>query len=296
MKISRLMVNFTLTQCINFILNKNTSPTDFIIVTSNSVDILPNRPVARFEKAKDFTIPFGLKPDVLIFDNATVKEIQNVFYKLVTRQAYNSTAKYIFIVDIFHSTLIDFVTSNYLVNNIIIHMSTRKIITISPYKEYKVEHSYSKLVKGLEKCDNQSSLHQNFFPSKSYRNWRNRMVTLIYRHTLLHSKCVKCKSPGISFEIMTLVLEHLNIPYTFSRATPNNINELLDRHDFFIGSLILLAPDLFESTTPFDEEAVYFFVARPPQIERWRYILLVFSPSAWMYFVLSLLATVAVFV
>ncbi|KAK9886804.1 hypothetical protein WA026_018457 [Henosepilachna vigintioctopunctata] len=296
MKISRLMVNFTLTQCINFILNKNTSPTDFIIVTSNSVDILPNRPVARFEKGKAFTIPFGLKPDVLIFDNATVKEIQNVYYSLVNHRAHSATAKYIFIVDIFYSTLINFVTSNYLVNTIFIIMKTREIIALAPYEKYEFVHSYRKLLMKLGTCDNQSSFEHNFFPSKNYRNWTKRTITLLYSQTQLHSRCVKCKKPGISFEIMTLILKHLNILYRFLRLTSKNTNELMDRYDFKLGANVLTVQDLFEYTIPFDEEALYFYVARPLQIDRWRYILLVFSPSAWMYFVLSLLTAVAVFI
>ncbi|KAK9886791.1 hypothetical protein WA026_018443 [Henosepilachna vigintioctopunctata] len=296
MKISRLMVNFTLTQCINFILNKNTSPTDFIIVTSNSVDILPNRPVARFEEGKAFAIPFGLKPDVMIFDNATTHEIERVYYTLIRQKTYNATAKYIFIVDILHPTLVDFVALKYLMNTIFIHMETGKIITIATYEKYKVEHSYSKLLLELGSCDDQYSLQQNFFPSKNNRNWVKRSITLVYVHTLLHSKCDKCKKPGISIEIMTSVLKNLNIPYTFLRTNTKTVNELMDSYNFNVGPLNLIPPDLFESTTPFDEETLYFYVARPEQIDRWRYILLVFSPSAWMYFVLSLLTAVAVFI
>ncbi|KAK9886792.1 hypothetical protein WA026_018444 [Henosepilachna vigintioctopunctata] len=298
MKVSHLMVNFTVTQCINFILNKNTSPTDFIVVTSNSVEILPNRPVARFEKGKRFIIPLGLKPDVLIFDNVTYTELLTVYYTLVQQQAYNTTAKYIFIVDIPYTAFeyfVYFVGLNYFVNTIFINMRTRKIIAMAPYEDFKYEHLYSKLLIELGSCDDQSSLGQNFFPSKNYRNWRKRTITLTYIPQEVYTVCGECKNPGISIEIITLILKYLNIPYTFLVATYENMAKIVVNQDFVAGGLILQPSGEFEYTKPYAEDAVYFYLARSPQIDRWRYILLVFSPSAWMYFVLSLLATVAVF-
>ncbi|KAK9886846.1 hypothetical protein WA026_018496 [Henosepilachna vigintioctopunctata] len=302
MKISHLMVNFTVTQCVNFILNKNTSPTDFIIVTSNSIDILPNWPVARLEKRKPFSIPLGLKPDILIFDNATMHEIKNVFNTLITWQGYNASAKYIFIVDVLYGTLIDFVASKYLVNTIFITIITRKIFTIAPYEEYDVEEvqynnskHYSKLLIRLGSCDDQTSLQQHFFPSKKNRNWMNQTITLVYVSRDLYSLCDECKNPGISIEIITSILKHLNIPYILLRGFFFNFEKLIERFDFIATALILSPTKMFEYTTPYTDDVVYFYLARPAQIDRWRYILLVFSPSAWMYFSLSLLAAVSVF-
>ncbi|KAK9886863.1 hypothetical protein WA026_018512 [Henosepilachna vigintioctopunctata] len=82
---------------------------------------------------------------------------------------------------------------------------------------------------------------------------------------------------------MTIVFKHLNIPYTFLRHyTSNNIIDLLDRYDIRDDAMVLTAQNIFDCTITFDEEVLYFYVTRPPQIDRWRYILLVFSPSTWI--------------
>ncbi|KAK9886862.1 hypothetical protein WA026_018511 [Henosepilachna vigintioctopunctata] len=218
------------------------------------VDIFPNRPVARFEKGKAYTIPLDLKPDVLIFDNATLHEIDKAYYTLIKQQAYNATAKYIFIVDLLYSKLIDFVASNYLVNTIFIGMRTRKIITIAPYEQYKVEHKRvnSTLLVESGFCDDQYSLHRNFFPFKNYRNWRKRTITIVYLPTEAYSRCGKCKKPGISIEFITLILKHLNIPHEFLRRSFKTIEDIMKRHDFSFGALVLKPPVIFDMNLIFD--------------------------------------------
>ncbi|KAK9886861.1 hypothetical protein WA026_018510 [Henosepilachna vigintioctopunctata] len=177
-------------------------------------------------------------------------------------------------------------------------MRTRKIITIAPYEQYKVEHKRVNSTLLIESgfCDDQYSLHRNFFPFKNYRNWRKRTITIVYSPTEAYSRCGKCKKPGISIEFITLILKHLNIPHKFLRGSLKSIEDIMKRHDFLFGALVLKPPVIFDMTIPFAEDVLYFYVARSEQIDRWRYILLVFSPTAWMYFVLSFLATVAVLI
>ncbi|KAK9886790.1 hypothetical protein WA026_018442 [Henosepilachna vigintioctopunctata] len=287
MKISSLLFNVTLTRCINFIVNKYTSPSDFIILTSDRTDV--DAPVARidFRKRKITDIESKSKPTFFIVENMNDSDIFS-YWATVTRfprMFFHPRARYLFIEEDFSPFYLRLPSRFNVFNSIFLNAKTGNIYTSFPFMNTNRKLRRNNAVHRIGKCDETSLLHDNLYPSKLPKDWQNQAMRIIYMSSDIYTSCVNCTRPGIEIEIITLILNHLKIFYHFYESKYNYENELLIQHsgyDFFIGTALSENTNLLEYTRSYVDDYMSWFVPMPKKLERWRYILLVFSPTTWI--------------
>ncbi|KAK9886793.1 hypothetical protein WA026_018445 [Henosepilachna vigintioctopunctata] len=301
MKISSLLFNLTLTRCINFIVNKYTSPSDFIILTSDRTDV--DVPVARidFRKGKIIDIESKSKPTFFIVENMKDSDIFS-YWATVTRfprMFFHPRARYLFIEEDFSPFYLRLFSRFNVYNSIFLNSKTGNIYTSFPFMNTNRKLRRNNAVHRIGKCDETSLLHDNLYPSKLPKDWQNQAMRIIFMRSEIYTKCVNCPRPGIEIEIITLILNQLKIFYHFYESQMNNENILLIEHrgyDFFIGTALSENTNLLEYTRSYVDDYMSWFVPMPKKLERWRYILLVFTPTTWILGFLSFVAIVSAFI
>ncbi|KAK9878589.1 hypothetical protein WA026_022659 [Henosepilachna vigintioctopunctata] len=281
MKISphRFNVSLMLTQCINSILHWNTSPTDRISASSDSVNF--NTTVLRLGYRNGDLLRGVLRNDFYVLDNfAKFLSYQGRLVELEMKYKYkfSSLSRILLIENNFPSKFA--IKISKIFQNAIYLNSTTGII-------FRYSSKNESLVK-ITSCENYLLQHSDLFSTNILKFG---MISVGYIHNHIYA-CANCTRPGIDIEILKLLLDHLDMTYKFEEMSPF----LKDKRtfDIFVGGATYFHNEFV--TQSYVEDFMKFFVPMPQKLDRWRYILLVFDTASWIGFLMTFMASVFIFI
>ncbi|KAK9890793.1 hypothetical protein WA026_012137 [Henosepilachna vigintioctopunctata] len=238
-------------------------------------------------------VPFW-PPNFYIFNSLTDAEIVFVISSIRTNVWFTPSAKFIFVGSGFTNSILKYLAKENLLRVMFFDTTSRSLYTVNPYRKgsYKaIDTTLDSIgVCGTDKINiNESSLFQPTIPT----NWKGSKLRVLHQQTMVFSDCFICESKfkGIESEIFYTIIEYLGI-----RPSPNtydNYNSFIMEHPKYrvgviFGALAMeLGLNSFDTTIPYLEEYIAFFV--PPQrfMARWKYILTVFSIEIWLAWLIS---------
>ncbi|KAL3285891.1 hypothetical protein HHI36_000411 [Cryptolaemus montrouzieri] len=192
------------------------------------------------------------------------------------------------------SNILEIMASYYIVNVIFLHNDSGILETFFPFEQENLHHLNTEL-RVVGKCSEFSRLDNNdLFPNKLPHKWKNSTITF----------CQSIKRPlgffndekkGITTEIHRLILESMGatsnrtiVEFDYSIKRLETIKTILRSRicDFYISGF---ADDFFDLTIPYNIGGMYWFVPSPAIIENYNFIFGIFSASAWMLWLASIL-------
>ncbi|KAK9871184.1 hypothetical protein WA026_011465 [Henosepilachna vigintioctopunctata] len=288
-------VSFALTSCINLLVTKIVSPTDLVVLVSDNIEV--NATVMRIGyKYETFThfpnIPYA---SLYIIEGVTSKHNLLKMWKVLFKQnqnIYNPSAKFLFIEKDFPYDYISFVRFAISTEAIFLNTDTKTIHTFIPKKISIYDNAIVELHKILE-CDQLLIEEKNISLFYSDGNLKDSMLLVLYKESEIFAVCTECNAPGIEIEMFEIIFQHLNITHLFYSSLDKkgfNYPDLMIGGNIFVGNYMKL------QTISYLQDYLKFFVPSSRKLDRWRYILLVFSPGTWIFFFSSILLVVIAFI
>ncbi|KAK9880194.1 hypothetical protein WA026_010065 [Henosepilachna vigintioctopunctata] len=290
--------SLTITQCLNIILQKHASPKDVILLNTDRT--VMNFKVMRIDvrRGRIFNdIPTDL-PDFYVIEISSQVDMMAFVEEIILHHEMlvNLRGKFLFIGENFSFGYYQIILINNLINSIFFDSGSRFIYKLNLYHNgiFRIKGAKLALV---GKCGAEFEEYENLFEVKFPRKGEKHEITVGYYGELnkVYQEYVNFSRPGLEIEIIDAILEHLNINHNFIPMKPPEI------FHFGLFADILICGCHFENHATMDQTASYqlytvkWLVPVPEKIERWRYILLVFSPVCWILFISGLLSILTAF-
>ncbi|KAK9880107.1 hypothetical protein WA026_008622 [Henosepilachna vigintioctopunctata] len=285
MKIGGTIISsIQMTQFINLVVEKYTSPGEVISLTSQRMGF--NFPSTRMDYNSDVIFPLNYcdrAPNFYIFDEMDIK-VQ--LHQLAMQRSYfNPRSHYLFISTSFLPSQLRLITFHNILNSIFIDVSSGNISTYSPPKE---NGNMGDELKVIGQCQNDISSLLNIYPVLVLH--KQAEIIIAFHETYVYSKCLLCKNPGIEIEIIQLLTRYLQIKSKFipiNEAFLEYPSEVT--YDIKIGTIIMHDFSVYDQSITYVSDNLKFFVPVSQKIPKWRLVLSVFDMQAWCAFIFTLI-------
>ncbi|KAK9880192.1 hypothetical protein WA026_010063 [Henosepilachna vigintioctopunctata] len=290
--------SLTITQCLNIILQKYASPKDVILLNTDRT--VMNFKVLRIDvrRGRIFNDLPNTFPDFYVIEITSHADLMAFLKETIHnhKMLMNFRGRFLFIGENFNIGYYQLIFSNFLINSIFFDSGTRIMHKLNLYRNGIFRRNGADMV-FVGKCGAELEEYNNFYEVKIPRKGEKHEITVSYFEELNRSyrEYVNFSRPGLEIEIIDTILEHLNINHDFIPIKFSELNKFGKMEDFLICGCQLRDYFTNDQTASYLLNTLKWMIPVPEKIERWRYILLVFSPVCWILFISALLSILVAF-
>ncbi|KAL3271939.1 hypothetical protein HHI36_022409 [Cryptolaemus montrouzieri] len=289
-----------LLKCINLITQISTNPNDHIAVLSdrNGFDFPAFRLNYRIELTKKSAFSTE-KVNFFILDNLNETQIEytiNHMFEVSNQSWFNPTAKILFIGTELSPAILKLFAKYYIINVTFLNDTSGFITTTYPYKDKNLQRIDTKMtIIGICNESLISLQADELFPMKIPRKWDQLFIRVVHPTIPIFAECFRCQTQykGIESEIFSIIFEYLNMSYEVVQLKSSRPISLVINFESDMAFGVLFSfywhRDL-DTTFPYLQEIVTWFVGVAPEIPRWKYIFTIFHKNVYVAVMITVLA------
>ncbi|KAL3279977.1 hypothetical protein HHI36_017482 [Cryptolaemus montrouzieri] len=288
--------NLQLIQCMNTLVSCH-RPFDVALVNSEDVITLP---VVRMDCMGNFE-EFEREPKKRIsfyIINCQESFIEALFESLSSRNSLNASAIFLFKLEFISSTLVDILQTYHIMNAFVLNSLTGRIFT---FEARELFSSGPRLI-FLGSCTDIFRLSENlqhWILSRKTKRWKVSTLNICYDVNEPYTLDSTSYWKGSSVEIYSLIFEAMDVDFELKLISISHqqnqvehikvIRNLMKNKTclYFMPVPLYNYGGLFDTTFPFANDFLSWFVPSSKKMPRWKYVYELLSINVWYSWIIS---------